>query len=158
MEGTYSNTLMKDFTNNLEENVVLAVMPNELTLWRVASLWHWFELAIVCNLKCMCIMGSTFLGEKVQLKFFYRLQCIKVICKEMFKRFHRTLNITVIATRRHCWCALKWILLSNIPMHLSVFYVFSCLLILEISNQGNQHEKIGNGKCYAGRRCLEIAY
>lgn len=154
---------MQDFTNYLEDILTIwkkmkSCCSSHAKLCRVVSLWHWFELAVIFNLKCMYIMGDALLRKSIQLKFFYRLQCMKVICKEVLKQFHRTLNITVIATRRHCWRALKWVLLDIIPMHLAVFYVFSQLLILEISNQGSQHEKTGNGKCYARRRCLKIAY
>lgn len=45
-------------------------------------------------------------GKKIQQKMFYGLS-VKINYKEMFKLFHRAVNVIALAARRHCEDALK---------------------------------------------------
>lgn len=53
-------------------------------------------------------MGNAYLGKKEQ-KLFCRLS-VKINYKEMFKLFHRAVNVIALAARRHCEDALKCVL------------------------------------------------
>lgn len=63
---------------------------------------------MVSNLNYVCIMGNAYLGKKEQ-KLFCRLS-VKINYKEMFKLFHRAVNVIALAARRHREDALKCVL------------------------------------------------